>query len=68
MQITEIERGTYPASQGRLHRRPLQHCENPACAAGAIDGAVYTREDGMVIIDPEKAKGQKHIVSSCPTA
>ena len=24
------------------------------------------REDGIVIIDPEKSKGQKQIVDSCP--
>ena len=32
----------------------------------AADGAVYRREDGIVIIDPEKAKGQKDIVNACP--
>lgn len=42
------------------------HCENPACAAAAKDGAVYKREDGIVIIDPEKAKGQKQIAQACP--
>jgi len=29
-------------------------------------GAVYIRKDGIVIIDPEKAAGQKSIVSACP--
>jgi NAD-dependent dihydropyrimidine dehydrogenase PreA subunit len=33
-------------------------------AAG--EGAVYRREDGLVIIDPEKAKGKREIVDSCP--
>lgn len=42
------------------------HCENPACLKAAKDGAVYRREDGIVIIDPEKAKGQKQIVEACP--
>jgi Fe-S-cluster-containing dehydrogenase component len=66
MQITEIERGTYPHPKVDYLAVPCQHCENPTCAAAAIDGAVYTREDGMVMIDPEKAKGQKDIVNSCP--
>ena len=43
-----------------------QHCKNPACAGGAPDGAVYTRPDGIVIIDPNKAKGVKSIVKNCP--
>ena len=32
----------------------------------AKNGAVYKREDGLVIIDPEKAVGQKEIVDACP--
>ncbi|MGN1001455.1 MAG: 4Fe-4S dicluster domain-containing protein [Oscillospiraceae bacterium] len=42
------------------------HCENPACQIAAKDGAVYKRADGIVIIDPEKAKGQRQIVDACP--
>jgi len=30
------------------------------------DGAVYKRPDGIVIIDPDKSKGQKAIVDACP--
>ncbi|MBW1804186.1 MAG: oxidoreductase, partial [Deltaproteobacteria bacterium] len=36
------------------------------CITAATDDAVYRRPDGIVIIDPEKAKGQKDIVSGCP--
>ncbi len=32
----------------------------------AKDGAVYRRADGIVMIDPEKAQGQKEIVTGCP--
>ncbi|MDR0838234.1 MAG: oxidoreductase [Oscillospiraceae bacterium] len=42
------------------------HCADPACAKAAKDGAVYKRPDGIVIIDPEKSKGQKQIVDACP--
>ena len=42
------------------------HCDNPACAKAAKNGAVVKREDGIVLIDPEKAKGQKQIVDACP--
>ncbi len=30
------------------------------------DKAVYKRKDGLVLIDPKKAKGRKEIVDSCP--
>ncbi|MDR2355291.1 MAG: oxidoreductase [Clostridiales Family XIII bacterium] len=42
------------------------HCEKPACAEVAKDGAVYKRPDGIVIIDPVKSKGQKAIAEACP--
>ena len=42
------------------------HCKEPACMKVAKDGAVYKRDDGIVIIDPEKSKGQKAIVDACP--
>ena len=43
-----------------------QHCSMPACSKDAPVGAVYTRQDGIVLVDPEKAKGAKSIVSNCP--
>jgi len=42
------------------------HCDDPACMKAGKDGAVYLRDDGIVIIDPEKSKGQKAIVDACP--
>lgn len=45
---------------------PCMHCKDAPCAKAAVNGAVYTRPDGIVIIDPEKAKGQKQIVEVCP--
>ncbi|MBW1803324.1 MAG: carboxypeptidase regulatory-like domain-containing protein, partial [Deltaproteobacteria bacterium] len=45
---------------------PCMHCDNAPCVKAAKDGAIYKRKDGIVIIDPEKAKGQKDLVDSCP--
>lgn len=45
---------------------PCSHCQDPACMKVAKDGAVYKRPDGIVIIDPKKAIGQKAIVDACP--
>jgi len=42
------------------------HCEDAGCIKAAKDGAVYRRPDGIIIIDPVKAKGQKQIVNGCP--
>ena len=43
------------------------HCDDAPCLkAGGADGAVRKRPDGIVIIDPVKAKGRKDLVDSCP--
>ena len=50
--------------------RPVgcRHCAEPMCVAAggvAFDGAAYRREDGIVILDPEKATDES-ITKSCP--
>jgi Fe-S-cluster-containing dehydrogenase component len=66
MNIIEEERGQYPKVKLAYIPVPCQHCEDAPCVNAARSGAVYPRPDGIVIIDPVKAKGQKKIVSSCP--
>jgi Fe-S-cluster-containing dehydrogenase component len=41
------------------------HCDNAPCVA-AGGGAVRRRADGIVLIDPELAKGRRDLVESCP--
>jgi Fe-S-cluster-containing dehydrogenase component len=41
------------------------HCDDAPCIRYAGD-AIRKRDDGIVIIDPEKARGRKDIVGSCP--
>ncbi len=40
-------------------------CENAPCEK-AGKGAVVRREDGILLIDPEKAKGRRDLVDVCP--
>ena len=65
MNIERKERGQYPIVQTGLpaHAVPCTATRRPASTA---DGAVYKREDGLVIIDPVKAKGHKEIVDDLP--
>lgn len=44
---------------------PSWHCDDAPCIAAAPD-AVRKREDGIVIIDPELARGRREIVDACP--
>ena len=66
MNIIEKERGQYPKVKLAYMPVPCMQCEDAPCVRSAHDGAVYRRPDGIIIIDPEKAKGQKQITSSCP--
>ena len=66
MQIMEKERGKYPKVKVSFIPKPCMHCDDPPCAKASLNGAVYKRPDGIVIIDPQKSTGQKEILSSCP--
>ncbi len=64
MNIKRKERGQYPIVQVAYLPMPCMHCEAAPCLTA--DGAVYRRDDGLVIIDPVKAVGRKEIAASCP--
>ena len=66
MQVKEVERGTFPRPKLDYVPTPCLHCEAAPCETAARDGAVYRRPDGIVIIDPQKARGQDRIVNACP--
>jgi Fe-S-cluster-containing dehydrogenase component len=63
--VERHERGKYPRIDISFLPTPCQHCENAPCIK-AGGGAVTRREDGIVLIDPEKAKGNRDLVKSCP--
>lgn len=64
--VLYVERGQYPLQDVCSLSYACMHCDDPACMKAAQNGAVYKREDGIVIIDPIKAKGQKQIADACP--
>jgi len=41
-----------------------KHCQEAPCMKAS--DAVYRRPDGIVVVDPVKAKGKKELVDSCP--
>jgi Fe-S-cluster-containing dehydrogenase component len=66
IKVIEKERGQYPKVKVNYVPVTCMHCANPGCMKAAENGAVYRSKEGIVIIDPVKAKGQKQIVSGCP--
>lgn len=66
LDIHRKERGTYPIVEARFMPVMCNHCDDAPCMKAAENGAVRKRPDGIVIIDPEKSKGQKKIMQACP--
>lgn len=66
MNILKKEHGTFPHIKVAYMPKPCFHCEDAPCVSATSDGSVYKREDGIVIIDHKKAKGNKEIQKSCP--
>ena len=65
MNILRRERGQYARNDVAYLPMPCQHCEDAPCIK-AGKGAVTRREDGIVMIDMEKAKGNEALLKSCP--
>ncbi len=63
--ILKRERGSYPRVDMTYLPTMCNHCDNAPCIEKG-HGAVYKRDDGIVIIDPVKAKGRKDLVEACP--
>lgn len=66
MNIMRKERGQYPLVDVAYLPTPCMHCDNPSCREAAENGAIYKRDDGIVVVDPERAKGCKSLVDACP--
>jgi len=66
MRIVERERGSFPKVKAAYIRIPCMHCDSPLCVEKSPPGTVYKRPDGIVLIDPVKAKGHKEILGNCP--
>ena len=66
LDIERKERGAYPIVDAHFMPTMCNHCDDAPCMKVAKNGAITKRADGIVIIDPVKAKGQKEIVDACP--
>jgi Fe-S-cluster-containing dehydrogenase component len=64
--IRTKERGSGPLMDVAYLPVMCQHCDDAPCMKAAKNGAITKRADGIVHIDPVKAKGQKAIADACP--
>lgn len=63
--IMRAERGQYPLVDVSYRPTPCMHCEDAPCIH-ASKGSITKRADGIVMIDPVKAKGQQELINACP--
>ncbi len=64
--IVQREKGQAPMVEVVYLPVTCNHCDDAPCLKAAKDGAIRKREDGIVVIDPVKAKGQRQLVDACP--
>ena len=66
MKVTDIVKGQVPKVRVRYMHDICQHCDEAPCIPACKTGAIYKREDGIVIIDPTKCNSSKLCIDACP--
>jgi len=66
LSFLEYEEGEYPSVLRLFVQMPCMHCDNPVCVKVCPTGALYTSEEGIVLVDEEKCNGCQHCVVACP--
>src|SRR4051794_38264473 len=63
--ILQKERGQMPMIDIAYVPTMCNHCDHAPCIEKS-GGAITKRADGIVLIDPDKAKGRRDLVGACP--
>jgi Fe-S-cluster-containing dehydrogenase component len=66
IKIVQKERGQVPMVDIAYVPTLCNHCDDAPCMKADTVGAIKKRDDGILVIDPQKAKGQRHLVEACP--
>ncbi|UCD22708.1 MAG: carboxypeptidase regulatory-like domain-containing protein [Chloroflexota bacterium] len=66
MKITDMVRGTVPKVRVTYLHDICQHCDEAPCIPVCTAHAIYRRDDGIVIINPERCCGHRNCISACP--
>jgi len=67
LRLDEHIRGTVPHVRMHYVPNPCMHCADAPCKdACPVDGAIYRRDDGLVVIDTDTCTGCRNCVDACP--
>jgi tetrathionate reductase subunit B len=64
--VIDMERGTAPKVQVTYHHSICQHCNDAPCMTACPQNAIYRRDDGIVVIDPDRCRGNQLCLEACP--
>lgn len=64
--IHDNVRGQVPKVKITYEHSLCQHCDEAPCIDACKQKAIYKRDDGIVIIDPNKCRGNKMCIEECP--
>ena len=58
--------GRFPDLRMNYQPTPCMHCAEPPCIDACPLGAIYRRDDGIVLVDADKCDGCEVCLSACP--
>jgi len=64
--LNGMVRGSVPKVKMTYQLSLCQQCGEAPCMEACSSHAIYRREDGTVIIDPDKCRGNKMCITACP--
>jgi Fe-S-cluster-containing dehydrogenase component len=64
--IKDMERGQVPKVKVTYLHSICQHCDEAPCIPACNADAIYKRDDGAVIIDPDRCRGNQLCLEACP--
>ena len=64
--VTDLERGQVPKVKVTYLHSICQHCDDAPCIPACNVEAIYRRDDGAVIIDPDRCRGNQLCLEACP--
>lgn len=65
IKTTRHERGRAPITEVAFVTEMCRHCQNAPCEK-AFPDAVIRRDDGIVLLNARKARGNRELVKACP--